>query len=669
MQARFRLSQYRVALRTLIFLLASVVLSASANAQAQAPARNPSSAPVSSPVAADVVPRPPDATPSPKPEPTLPITVLPRILQPSNGKLPASVTVAVFEGACDGTRGTDLSSNYALDVTGSGLSFSSSPAKTNKCVITQSLSIDSNTTPGTYSVLLIHTTTNAPVGSADLTVLDSTAGPIPPGLPPQVDVMWNVMSQNNCGDVFGTRIAISLYCIQLKIGNNSGHPLQLAGIGFTNRLDELVKFAGPMVTISNSSYASTRAVLLHQEMWNPRNVIYHMVEATGLVMAGFLPYYSGIHTPNAKTHFAAAASIVSGPLLQAFNLVAPDPILSQLNDLDDQSFRDSVIIPNNTQVQTVVFVEKQALTQSLRELKVRLNKAAETATKEAADAAKRQAADPVEKQAEDAAEKQADDDQAAILNKMADDTASSVNNSESPLSLRLFGKGKHDPLLVKLALGNVVIVGEEIEYLQRIQVQSNNSASAVANVTLSPAAAQVPSNTTQQFTATVTNDQNGAGVTWALSGQSCKDADCGVLGSVTATTVILTSPASPPSPNPAVTITATSKADSTKSGTASVTITPKITVTIQQKSSSTNAGGGPIIINATTTDPSGAGVKWTLSDSACSAGSVCGTLTNPTINSVSYTPPKTKPNPNTVTLTATSVTDSKESDSAKITIN
>ena len=39
-------------------------------------------------------------------------------------------------------------------------------------------------------------------------------------------------------------------------------------------------------------------------------------------------------------------------------------------------------------------------------------------------------------------------------------------------------KGDFDPLLVKVALGNLVIVGDQIAYLNRIQIQSNAAPSS-----------------------------------------------------------------------------------------------------------------------------------------------------------------------------------------------
>jgi hypothetical protein len=581
------------------------------------------------------------------------------------GKLPTSVNLAVFETGCDISKGTPLAAvppalSYTLIITGSGLS--PTQQKPNKCVITANLTVDPNTPPGAYSVILLDGT-GTPVASTDLAVLDTSAGAIPPGLPPEVDVMWEVMSQNNCADVFGTRVAASLYCIQLKIGNNAGHPLQLAGIGFTNHLKDLIALKGPYITLANSSYASTRAVLLHQEMWSTRNVLYHSLEGAGLIMAGFTPFF---RAANAKSNFATAASIVSGPLLQAFNIISPDPVISQLNNLDDQSFRDNIVIPNNAQIQTTVFVEKQALTDSLRDLQIQLTQAATEAKQVAGPDSK------TKTQAQELAQLNAD-----VLTGFAKSATGTVSNSTGPL---FQFRGKHDPLLVKLALGSVIIVGQTIEYLERVQVQ-NSAAGASANaVTVTPATVSLAISNpapatpiTQEFTAKVANDQNGAGVTWAVSGQNCKDTTCGTLTNRTTTTVTYTTPNTQPAPDNTVTLTATSIADTTKSGTAKITVTPpSISVAIKPPNPvpASTHGGAPSPFTVTVqNDPAGLGVTWLPPSGSGCAGSTCGTLSATTPTSVTYTPPAVKPSPNTVTLTATSNSDPTKSDSVTITIN
>lgn len=102
-------------------------------------------------------------------------------------------------------------------------------------------------------------------------------------------------------------------------------------------------------------------------------------------------------------------------------------------------------------------------------------------------------------------------------------------------------------------------------------VDSTRSASAAVTlipitVSVSPATASVVVDGTQQFNATVTGTSNTS-VTWSVSGTGCSGSACGTINS----TGLYQAPSSEPSP-PTVTVKATSAADITKSGTASVTI-------------------------------------------------------------------------------------------------
>jgi hypothetical protein len=581
----------------------------------------------------------------------------PRVIQPVGAKLPSSMNLAVLEN-CDDPKALDLSHDKLL-ITGGGLALLP-PQNASKCVIQTTLEINPNTPAGTYTIIVVDST-GVPVGSTDISVLDAAAGAIPPGLEPEVDVIWGVMTQNNCSDVFGKRVAQSLYCIQLKVGNNSGHPLQIAGVGFAKSLQALAAIGIPQVTIANTSYSSTRAVLVESQVWSGRNLIYNTFAGAGLIMAASSPFYfgTGPSALRAKTRFLSLSTIVSGPLLQAFNIILPDPIVSQLKSLDDQSFRDNMVIPNNSQIQTVVFVEKQNLTMALRETQMRLRDAAS----QVLVTAKTLGTDTAEaKTARHYAKKKAE-----TLDKMASDSQDTVDNSTRPWLL----KGKHDPLLVKLALGSVVIVGDEIQYLHRVQIQNSATTGSALAIAINPAAPQVPIATTQAFTATVANDQNGAGVTWGLSGLNCAGAACGTLTSATTTTVTYTAPATGPNPNNTVTITATSKADSTKSGTATVTITPPaLSVAIAPNPAPAATHGGPAISFTVTlqNDPTNAGVTWSLSGGGC-AGTTCGAFAASTPTSVTYNPPAVQPQPNTVTLTATSRSDQTKSDAVTISIN
>jgi hypothetical protein len=383
------------------------------------------------------------------------LTVTPDAIKPpGNGKAPLSIILTVQpskEEHCDQDSSRIDLSQYTLLVGGNaGIALPSQPTTRGKCLIAYTATVDPNTPPGTYKLLLLDPKKNTS-GSVDLVVADPNSGPIPLGLQPEVDLMWEIMSQSNCADVFGKRVSQTVYCIQIKIGNNSGYALQLAGIGFKSKLDGL-NGEPPLITIANSSYASTRAVLLTSNVTAGRNIAYNMLQAAGVLMAGFTPYFGTGKRPNgtfnnARTNWTTAASLVSGPLLSAFNIVAPNQVITQLNNLDDQSFRDNRVIPNNSHIQTVVFIEKQALTYQLADL----------ARKYPALAGLGDQSQGQQVQMKDAA-------------KLAKSVKNSTNPSNGPFQWKQ--KGNFNPLMVKLALGSVVIVGQHIQYLERVQVVS-----------------------------------------------------------------------------------------------------------------------------------------------------------------------------------------------------
>jgi hypothetical protein len=92
-------------------------------------------------------------------------------------------------------------------------------------------------------------------------------------------------------------------------------------------------------------------------------------------------------------------------------------------------------------------------------------------------------------------------------------------------------------------------------------------------VSIAPAGAWVAPGATLQVTGRVSYDGKNAGVTWALAA-GCSVATCGALSNVTLSSVTYTAPATVPN-SPAVTLTATSITDPSK--TAATTITISVT--------------------------------------------------------------------------------------------
>jgi hypothetical protein len=175
-------------------------------------------------------------------------------------------------------------------------------------------------------------------------------------------------------------------------------------------------------------------------------------------------------------------------------------------------------------------------------------------------------------------------------------------------------------------------------------------------VSVSPTAAELVAGGDQQFNATVSGTTNQA-VTWTITGKGCTGLSCGTITS----TGFYGAPGAVPSPAQ-ITVTATSVADTSKSGSAVVTILPPVAVTISPAVRQVVSKGHQQF-TATVTGTTNTGVNWSLTGSGCS-GSACGTISAGGL----YSAPGTIPNPAQVTVKATSEADSTKSASAIVTI-
>lgn len=167
-----------------------------------------------------------------------------------------------------------------------------------------------------------------------------------------------------------------------------------------------------------------------------------------------------------------------------------------------------------------------------------------------------------------------------------------------------------------------------------------NPAPSVA-ISLSPSSASLSSNQVAQFAATVTGSSNTA-VTWSLSPATGSLSN----GTYTAPAVVTA--------QQAVTVTATSAADSTKSASATVTLIP-VAVSLSPATISLAAGNSAQFM-ATVTGASNTSVTWSI---APPVGSVVNGL---------YQAPATISSSQTVTITAASVADPTKTAQATISL-
>ncbi|HUO59804.1 MAG TPA: hypothetical protein VMU24_03985, partial [Candidatus Acidoferrales bacterium] len=184
-------------------------------------------------------------------------------------------------------------------------------------------------------------------------------------------------------------------------------------------------------------------------------------------------------------------------------------------------------------------------------------------------------------------------------------------------------------------------------------LQSDFSKSGAAQVTIAPSVGVtvVPANVQllignqQQFTAQVTGTSNSI-VQWSVSGPGCSGAACGTITSGG----LYTAPATAPTPA-TVTISATSAADSSKTGGAAVQLVSSVAVTVAPPSVHVNPNAQQQF-TASIAGSSNQAVTWSLSGAGCS-GTACGTITGGGV----YTAPASIPAPNAVTVKATAVVD------------
>ncbi|MBP1661511.1 MAG: Ig-like, group 2 [Candidatus Aminicenantes bacterium] len=176
-------------------------------------------------------------------------------------------------------------------------------------------------------------------------------------------------------------------------------------------------------------------------------------------------------------------------------------------------------------------------------------------------------------------------------------------------------------------------------------------------VTVSPGIANVNVNKSLQFSATVENSTN-ASVTWSLSSDPGNNPEIGTISE----TGLYTAPYIVPY-IPVIKVTATSKADSSKSASAQVTILGTLTVTIAPRDILVAVGATRTFQVSVNNAASDDRVTWTLSG-AEGMGPEYGILTE----EGAYTAPEVAPTDPVVAITATSIEDPTISDSTTATI-
>ena len=161
--------------------------------------------------------------------------------------------------------------------------------------------------------------------------------------------------------------------------------------------------------IPTTGYRTVRGSLEAFQLVAPRSFVINGLKILGPLLTGFLPFF---HAVSHEKNFSEAINIISNPLEKGVENLWPDLTPRELDRLADMTFRDDVstktVVPNNVQARILTFIPKEVV---------------------------------------------------------------------FPFKRKLTNNGNHDldpknPQDVMRALGNIVLVGEQIQHVNRVRVVS-----------------------------------------------------------------------------------------------------------------------------------------------------------------------------------------------------
>ncbi len=334
-----------------------------------------------------------------------------------------------------------------VTLSGSGLASQGAPTIVPPCQLIASVTIDPSAPTGPQPIL-------ADTGKGmvkllgSISIVDVVPGAIPPGIDPQVDVFWTILSPGITSDTFGRWVSRKYYAVQVSIGNNSGYELQIASIGFQLRnpdgtlsnLDDQKGALAQWNHASNNDYHVVRATPEREQIAGARAYVLSVAEALSLLGSGLTPFFKNI---GHQATYSTSVSIFGDPVTKGLGIVWPDLTVPDLNRLDNLALHDNAIIPNNSQTKTIVFVDRKLLDRYFASKK--------------------------------------------------SDTGNGAQNSVMQMVGPCEGRAgfrrlcnPNEPQDVKYWLGNMILVGDEIEYKQRIHIGASDQPSTPAKVTISP---------------------------------------------------------------------------------------------------------------------------------------------------------------------------------------
>jgi len=247
------------------------------------------------------------------------------------------------------------------------------------------------------------------------------SGALAQALSPGVDIAWKILPRRVVTDNFGSRIAKLYFAVQAVVGNNSGYDIQVSSILF--RLPETAGVSAPIPT---DPYHVVRGTLDREHEVGIRNTSINLIKAVGPILVGSGVFFAA-NTAASLNHgllYSRVVNLFTNPFEKGFEMVFPDKTTSQMVALDNQALRDSALISNDSQQTLLVFVSRD------------------------------------------------------VLLPPKDGTAGAGSRRRA---LRRGIRADFDPISVMRELGEMVLVGKSVQYVNRIQITAGTQNKSIQN--------------------------------------------------------------------------------------------------------------------------------------------------------------------------------------------
>ncbi len=161
-------------------------------------------------------------------------------ISPNRGRLGKDYDVLVVSQSPDCGTQNELTNAFLVHPEGGSVAVVEGGQRGNgeSCVLRAKIRVPTDAAFESVSLRVVSedpaTRKTTTLGIVQFAVADTPQpGIIPPGVnPPAVDIMWSVMPKGIVGDNFGRKLKNDYYAIEVIIGNNSAYNLQIVSVGF-----------------------------------------------------------------------------------------------------------------------------------------------------------------------------------------------------------------------------------------------------------------------------------------------------------------------------------------------------------------------------------------------------------------------------------------------------